>query len=113
MILLMVLNWYLSVSNNRRFSFYFLSEGRVLWMQRSMCGIWLFTYSNKYILLVYGGLVSGQRTAQGAGLNKAGLALTLGTQSRWVMSTRYETTQFVINCKGEKCQQSGKLTLKK
>lgn len=52
MILLMVFNWYLSVSNNRRFSFYFLSEGRVLWIQRSMCGIWLFTYSNKYILLV-------------------------------------------------------------
>lgn len=57
--------------------------------------------------------MSGQRTAQGAGLNEAGLALTLGTQSRWVMSTRYETTQFVIDCKGEKCQQSGKLTLKK
>lgn len=61
----------------------------------------------------YGGLVSGQRTARGAGLNKAGLALTLGTQSRWVMSTRYETTQFIINCKGEKCQKPGKLTLKK
>lgn len=57
--------------------------------------------------------MSGQRTAQGAGLNKAGLALTLGTQSRWVMSTRYETTQFIINCEGEKRPKSGKLTLKK
>lgn len=97
MILLMVLNWFLSVSNNRRFSFYFWSEGRVFWIQRSLCGIWLFTYSNKYILLV-----SWWPGARPEDSPRCRMALTLGTQSRWVMSTRYETTQFIINCKGEK-----------